>query len=166
MKKAHIILFSAIMFSTGLYAHDDLIYRTQTGWNFDAGNHSVISQSLTVPFSGGALAGDYNGDGKSDICEIDMSGETIRWIWKINDGNGNYQEIAPVNFGVSETDRCVVGDFNGDGKTDLAIMRSGSAALATRYVDFAPCDGQFDAKGRLGCPGVFRLQEISCRRSR
>ena len=157
MKKAHIILFSAIMFSTGLYAHDDLIYRTQTGWNFDAGNHSVISQSLTVPFSGGALAGDYNGDGKSDICEIDMSGETIRWIWKINDGNGNYQEIAPVNFGVSETDRCVVGDFNGDGKTDLAIMRSGSAALATWYVDFAPCDGQFDAKGRFGLPGDIPL---------
>ena len=35
-------------------------------------------------------------------------------------------------------------------------MRSGSS-LATWYIDYAPCDGQFDEKGRFGLSGDIPL---------
>ena len=51
MKKK--ILLSVVSFSlaVGAGAHDDLIYRTQAGWNFDIGNQSVISQTLDAVFT-------------------------------------------------------------------------------------------------------------------
>ena len=54
-----------------------------------------------------------------DICEVETTGEMIKWVWKINKGKGNWIEESPISFGVSEADKCVVGDFNGDGKPDL-----------------------------------------------
>ena len=48
MKKK--ILLSVVSFSlaVGAGAHDDLIYRTQAGWNFDIGNQSVIRSQIWV----------------------------------------------------------------------------------------------------------------------
>lgn len=57
-----------------------LIYRTQAGWNFDIGNQSIISQTLDAVFTGGACVGDYDGDGRVDICEVETTGEMIKWV--------------------------------------------------------------------------------------
>ncbi len=156
MKLRSLTLLLPILWSVAGYAHDDLIYRTATEWKFDAGNHAEISASLTAPFAGDAIVADYNGDGLPDLCEIDNSGTEIRWTWKLNDGNGGWTAIDPIVFGVSATDRCTAGDFNGDGKTDIAVMRSGSA-LATWYIDYAPCDGQYDERGYFGLSGDIPL---------
>ena len=142
------LLFSAFIIGAS-YAHDDLVYRTASEWSFDAGNQSTISETYGSAFLGGAVVADYNGDGIPDICEIDTSGEEIRWIWKLGNGNNEWSDIEAITFGETATDKCAVGDFNGDGKADIAVMRSGSS-LATWYIDYAPCDGQFDEKGRFG----------------
>lgn len=149
------LLLSSLAIS-GSFAHDDMVYRTGTAWNFDAGNQSAISETYASTFLGGAVVADYNGDGIPDICEIDNSGEELRWIWKLGDGQGGWSEIAPVIFGETATDQCAVGDFNGDGCADLAVLRSGST-LATWYIDYAPCDGQFDEKGYFGLSGDIPL---------
>lgn len=138
-------------------AHDDLIYRTQTQWNFDAGNQSRITGTVDAAFKGASFVGDYNGDGLFDLCEVDVSGTYIEWTWKINNGKGDWIVNAPVVFGVSATDKCAVGDFNGDGKSDIAVLRSGSGFLATWYIDFSPCEGNFDARGNFGLPGDIPL---------
>ena len=111
-------------------AHDDLIYRTQSGWSYDIGNQSHITQTVDAAFIGGACVGDYNGDGLVDICEVEISGENIKWVWKINDGKKDWITSPSVSFGISATDKYVTGDFNGDGKTDIAVMRSGAGGLA------------------------------------
>ena len=149
------LLFSAFIVGAS-YAHDDLVYRTASEWSFDAGNQSTISETYGSVFLGGAVVADYNGDGIPDICEIDTSGEEIRWIWKLGNGDNEWSEIEAITFGETATDKCAVGDFNGDGKADIAVMRSGSS-LATWYIDYAPCDGQFDEKGRFGLSGDIPL---------
>lgn len=140
-----------------VHAHDDLIYRTQTQWNLDTGNQSQITGTIDAAFKGASFVGDYNGDGLFDICEVDVSGTYIEWTWKINNGKGDWIVNNPVVFGVSATDKCAVGDFNGDGKADMAVLRSGSGVLATWYIDFSPCEGNFDAKGNFGLPGDVPL---------
>lgn len=157
MKKRIAISIAACCLLARAEAHDDLIYRTQSGWEFDAGNHSRISQRLEASFAGGACAGDYNGDGLTDLCEIVTTGETMEWIWKINDGKKNWITQTPVRFGVSATDKPVTGDFNGDGKTDTAVMRSRAGGLATWYIDFSPCEGNFDVRGQFGLAGDIPL---------
>lgn len=149
------LLFSAFIIGAS-YAHDDLVYRTASEWSFDAGNQSTISETYGSAFLGGAVVADYNGDGIPDICEIDTSGEEIRWIWKLGNGDNEWSNIEAITFGETATDKCAVGDFNGDGKADIAVMRSGSS-LATWYIDYAPCDGQFDEKGRFGLSGDIPL---------
>lgn len=139
-------------------AHDDLIYRTQSGWHFEAGSHSRVSHKVVdAPFTGSACAGDCNGDGLVDLCEIVTTGETMEWIWKINNGKNDWITQTPVRFGVSATDKPVTGDFNGDGKSDMAVMRSRAGGLATWYIDFSPCEGNFDARGQFGLPGDIPL---------
>ncbi len=88
-----------------------------------------------VPVGDKCLTGDFNGDGKTDLaCYNDVGGY---WQTVLSTGSGWNMTIraggpwpdAPVG------DRCLTGDFNGDGKTDLACY-TGSAgdwhmALAT-----------------------------------
>ncbi len=156
MKIQRFILPIFALSITVCHAHDDLVYRTDAEWCFDPGNKSVISETYPSTFLDGALVADYNGDGIPDICEIDMSSDEIRWIWKLGNGNNEWTELAPVTFGETATDKCAVGDFNGDGKADLAILRSGSS-LTTWYIDYAPCDGNFDEKGFFGLSGDIPL---------
>ena len=151
MKKK--ILLSVVSFSlaVGAGAHDDLIYRTQAGWNFDIGNQSVISQTLDAVFTGGACVGDYDGDGRVDICEVETTGEMIKWVWKINNGKKDWITSTPVGFGISATDKYVTGDFNGDGIDDLAVYRP---STSTWYVAFSSLTGYPEFDMPLAINGV------------
>ena len=157
MKKKFLLLVVFGSLASWMNAHDDLIYRTQSGWSYDIGNQSHITQTVDAAFIGGACVGDYNGDGLVDICEVEISGENIKWVWKINDGKKDWITSPSVSFGISATDKYVTGDFNGDGKTDIAVMRSGAGGLATWYIDFSPCEGNVDARGQFGLPGDIPL---------
>jgi hypothetical protein len=75
-----------------------------------------------------ALAvGDFNGDGKLDVAVANFAGNNV----SIFTGNGNGTFNAAVNYATTNggsgtaPDGIVAGDFNGDGKTDLATSDSG-----------------------------------------
>jgi hypothetical protein len=71
------------------------------------------------------MAADVNGDGLTDLVQI-WSGGVNTWI---SNGNGTYVVHNPFlpfpNYNTTAGIQWVTGDFNGDGKTDLAEIWSG-----------------------------------------
>jgi hypothetical protein len=70
------------------------------------------------------LTGDFDGDGKTDLALVSGNGTTLTIAIAHSNGNGSFTLGSPQNFGF-ESDwgsfNPIVGDFNGDGKDDLAF---------------------------------------------
>jgi hypothetical protein len=94
------------------------------------------SVTQTVPDAGvpptttsSPISGDFNADGKSDIALISgqtgFRGYTLIDTY-IGNGDGTFnhvqQYISGVGLGAPGSSLVVVGDFNGDGKTDFALV--------------------------------------------
>ena len=94
------------------------------------------------------MAADFDGDGKTDIA---LAGGDPNW-WHtmpvaFSKGDGNFRVtnreagVFAVRAGVVGT-RKVVGDFDGDGKADIAVV--GSVSSRTMAVAFSRGKGRFD----------------------
>jgi hypothetical protein len=84
-----------------------------------------------------AAIGDFNGDGKLDIATgIQTAGATIQGIIQVSLGNGDgtFQSAYYVPNVNQVTTPLLVGDFDGDGKSDLATGG---------YIYFGQGDGTF-----------------------
>jgi hypothetical protein len=95
---------------------------TGSGWqseNWDAGP-VLVDEWNVVPVWGQCFAADFNGDGKTDlVCSDGVDG-----TWSVALSTGSGWNTASWNGGpvvpLPMTDQCFDGDFNGDGKADLA----------------------------------------------
>jgi FG-GAP-like repeat/Domain of unknown function (DUF4214) len=88
----------------------------------DPANYGVGSQPSAV------VVGDFNGDGKPDLAVANANafavGNSISVL--LNRGDGTFQD--PVNFGAGVAPSALaVGDFDGDGKLDLAVVNTFSS---------------------------------------
>ncbi|WP_315799375.1 MULTISPECIES: FG-GAP-like repeat-containing protein [unclassified Bradyrhizobium] len=105
------------------------------GWNFGNPNTRYVP-----------ITGDFNGDGKTDF--IMLGGTTLYEAFGNGDGTFSYRQIDLTNGwrfgwpedGIPPSDYMpVVGDFNGDGKTDWLMLKAG-----TLYMFQSRGDGNFD----------------------
>jgi hypothetical protein len=76
------------------------------------------------------VPGDYNGDGKADMAVGRDNGDGTISVWiHFGDGTGNPNTSQVVKRWGLKTDFFVPGDYDGDGKTDLAIVRDNGTNL-------------------------------------
>ena len=78
-------------------------------------------------------AADFNGDGVPDLavsnsgCHLSTPSKTVSVL--LGNGDGTFQ--ASLTFGVGIAPRSVaVGDFNADGKPDLAVANRGTGDIS------------------------------------
>lgn len=84
------------------------------------------------------LASDFNNDSKTDLVVVNGSGATVFL------GNGDGTLNPPANFGGSNFATSVaVGDFNADGKIDLAVSSYGFGVNGVISVMLGKGDGTF-----------------------
>ena len=78
-------------------------------------------RGVTVPAA--LVAGDFNGDGRTDLAVANSGSNDVSVL--LGNGDGTFQPQVTYAVG-SEPVAIVAGDFNGDGRTDLAVANSGS----------------------------------------
>jgi hypothetical protein len=97
---------------------------------------------------------DFNGDGKLDLVVVGVQSKTtICWVL-LGNGDGTFRKQA-VNTGNNSSYSVAVGDFNGDGKPDLALVSGAPAASAGILLGNG--DGTFQPPISYPMPGVVGL---------
>jgi hypothetical protein len=111
------------------------------------GNGDGTFQAVKRVLAGAApkylATGDFNGDGKPDLAVIVRpNGQTA--VVSILLGNGNGTFAPPVRYAAGVGPLALaVGDFNGDGRTDLAVANNSTANVGSVAILLNNGDGTF-----------------------
>jgi FG-GAP-like repeat/Abnormal spindle-like microcephaly-assoc'd, ASPM-SPD-2-Hydin/FG-GAP repeat len=93
------------------------------------GNFTLASSPATGEVPVSVAVGDFNGDGKLDLAvAIEGGNNTVSIL--LGDGTGNFTPASSPVTGVDHPRSVVVGDFNGDGKLDLATANHASNTVS------------------------------------
>ena len=113
-----------------------------------AQQYGVVGQGENGP--GSIVAGDFNGDGRGDlaVCELSAPGDGFGVSVLLGNGNGTFQ--AQAGAAVSEPDAIVAGDFNGDGRLDLAVASASNQV----YILLGNGDGTFEPAAQFAVGGT------------
>lgn len=88
------------------------------------------------------VPGDYDGDGKTDLAVARASAGQYNWYVRPST-TGAISAAPYAIFGASATDFHAHGDYDGDGKTDVAIWRPSATPGASVFWVFGSTSGAF-----------------------
>lgn len=109
-----------------------------------SGVQVVYSWGLGSDF---AVPGDFDGDGRHDLCVVRNIGGANTFIVF-----SSQSQVTYTTFGLAGTtpDRVVPGDYNGDGVTDFAVTRNEGGSIVWYY---RPSGGGSDVRVPWGVAG-------------
>jgi len=97
------------------------------------GNGSFMDMSnvalASTPYSPSAgIVGDFNGDGKLDLAIAESNYPNGQISIELGKGNGSFRQpiVATLSTNATNPYLMLAADFNGDGKSDLAVLDSNS----------------------------------------
>lgn len=103
--------------------------------------------------TGGVATGDFTGKGKQDIAVVDSSDNTLDVF--LDDGAGDFSLAAGAALGGSGGDTAIAsGDFNHDGKIDLAVADPVDNQV---IILFSNGDGSFTVESRITVPDPQKI---------
>ena len=89
----------------------------------------------TLPAIPRSRTNDFNGDNISDYAVARAADATSQTTWWIQNSGGALTGTAwGIGVGFGAGDRATPADFDGDGKTDIAVWRPGAATVAAFYI--------------------------------
>lgn len=127
-----------------------LIYLNNGNGTFAAGVAYNLGTVQGLPQL--VVFGDFNGDSKADIAMI-TAGTPGQVVVLLGNGDGTFLPTPLVSTGVNGAISVVVGDFNRDGKLDLATSTAVDL-LATVFLQLGNGDGTFQT-ATTACTGPF-----------
>src|SRR5207249_3676980 len=98
-----------------------------------AGGFSAVADVAASGATSMAM-GDFNGDGKQDLA---ITSDINRVYIRLGNGAGGFSAAPDIvgNDSVSDFLSVAVGDFNGDGKQDLAAPNASNGTVKIRLGD-------------------------------
>src|SRR5437867_6658018 len=111
-------------------------------------DRSDIAAGFDHPIA--VAVGDFNADGLQDLAVANHDSNTVSVLLGV--GNGDFQEAPQSPIAVGTTPVWIaVGDFNGDGKPDLAVANVNSNTVS---VLLGNGDGTFRPKSDYGTGSI------------
>jgi len=90
----------------------------------------------------GTAAGDFNGDGRSDVVAVDQAwGNTVVIQYNLGAGRFSTPGTAVTISGGIAVENVVAGRFSSSGRTDIVVLTSASTCCATTAVATSPRAG-------------------------
>jgi len=139
--------------AVGIFGSNLVVYLSKGDGTFAAG----VSYGLGVASPGSTIISfdDFNGDGKTDVAVSTAGAAASLEVVFLGNGDGTFQ-AAKTSAGIPSscsTAFAVSGDFNGDGKPDLALNCPSTTPVLGVYILAGNGDGTFQAP-TLSIPNV------------
>src|SRR3984885_5128562 len=124
---------------------------------------TIAGSNSPVPVGKGpqsVAAGDFDGDGFTDLAVLNSTDKTITIL--SGDGTGAFTALGTKPATGTGPVALVAGDFNGDGNLDLAVLNStATARTVTIFLGSGTSPLTFTAKGPYAFPAITTATAIA-----